>query len=285
MFWLSLWLVPGLRVAFLPSEVPQRMLASLALADGVFLPVTSALAAWSLVRPTRWTHALLWLHAGAAVYAGLFAIGLWLVDRTLWLGAGLMIPVFLTPPAIAWAASTQRGLEPSVIAALGRTLLQIVVFWFFFLWVLPAAIVLAERSLAWPTFQARTGPAWLLFGVGSVLGLWSAWSMASTGRGTPLPLDPPHRLVVAGPYAFVRNPMAVAGLLQGFAVAIGTGSWALVAYVLVGALAWQLGIRPQEEDELRTRFGAAYQRYRGAVPCWIPRLHAFREERRFTSAD
>jgi protein-S-isoprenylcysteine O-methyltransferase Ste14 len=284
-FWLLLWLVPALRTPFLPADVPPRMLASLALADGAFLPLTSAAAAWSLLRPSRWTRHLLWLHAGAAVYAGLFAIGLWLVDRSLWLGAGLMIPVLLTPPAIAWAASTERGTEPSVLAAVGRTLVQVVIFWFFFLAVLPAAIGVAARAIELPGFPGSAAAGWALFALGSVLGLWSAWSMASIGRGTPLPLDPPHRLVIAGPYAFVRNPMAIAGLIQGLAVAIGAGSWALLAYVVLGAMAWQVVIRPQEETELHVRFGAAYRRYTLSVRCWLPRLKAYRDDEGLTPAD
>jgi protein-S-isoprenylcysteine O-methyltransferase Ste14 len=284
-FWLLLWLVPALRAPFLPADVQPRMLATLALADGVFLPITSAAAVWSLLRPSRWTPHVLWLHAGAAVYAGLFAIGLWVVDRSLWLGAGLMIPVLVTPPAIAWAASSKRGTEPSVRAALGRTLLQVVVFWFFFLAVLPAAIGVAARAAELPSFGGSEAAGWAIFALGSVLGLWSAWSMASVGRGTPLPLDPPHRLVIAGPYAFVRNPMAIAGLAQGLAVAIGAGSWALVAYVLFGALAWQFAIRPQEERELAERFGPAYREYLASVRCWWPRLAAYRGTSELTPAD
>jgi protein-S-isoprenylcysteine O-methyltransferase Ste14 len=277
-FWVVLWAVPGVRGAFVPSEVSPRTLASLALADGIFLPATSAAAAWSLVRPSRWTRPLLWLHAGAGAYAGLFAIGLWLIDRSLWLGAGLMIPVLVTPLAIAWAASSPPGTEASVLAAVRRTLVQIVVFWFFFLAVLPAAIGVVERAFGVPGFGGSLPAAWALMALGSALGLWSAWSLASLGRGTPLPLDPPCRLVIAGPYAFVRNPMAVAGLVQGAAVAIGAGSWALVLYVLLGAAAWQIAIRPQEERELRERFGAAYQRYCAAVQCWRPRIRAYRDE-------
>ncbi len=284
-FWLLLWLVPALRTPFLPADVPPHMLGSLALADGVFLPLTSAAAAWSLLRPSRWTRHLLWLHAGAAVYAGLFAIGLWIVDRSLWLGAGLMIPVLLTPPAIAWAALSDRGAEPSVLAALGRTLLQVIIFWFFFLAVLPAAIAVATRALEIPGFGGSVVAAWALFALGSLLGLWSAWTMASLGRGTPLPLDPPHRLVVAGPYAFVRNPMAIAGLMQGLAVAIGAGSWVLIGYVLFGAAAWQVVIRPQEERELHERFGAAYQRYILSVRCWVPRPVVYRDDRELTPTD
>lgn len=46
----------------------------------------------------------------------------------------------------------------------------------------------------------------------SVLGLYSALVMVRVGKGTPLPLDQTQELVIKGPYRFVRNPMAVAGI-------------------------------------------------------------------------
>ena len=36
--------------------------------------------------------------------------------------------------------------------------------------------------------------------------------LAVRGRGTPVPFDCPPRLVIAGPYAYIRNPMAVSAL-------------------------------------------------------------------------
>lgn len=75
----------------------------------------------------------------------------------------------------------------------------------------------------------------------------------------------------SGPYAWVRNPMALAGLAQGAAVACWHGSVVVAAYVLVGGLVWHFLARPLEEHDLAQAFGADFERYRSRVPLWIPR--------------
>jgi protein-S-isoprenylcysteine O-methyltransferase Ste14 len=278
-FWVTLWQVPPIRRHFVLENAPDASFLSLWLADAILLPVTGTLAAWGLVRERAWTRAVLWLHAGAALYAGLYALGLWIADRRLWLGGGLMVPVLVTPLSIALAAAGRSSTAArSPLGPVLRTAAQVVVFWGFFLLIVPHALLLLEGNLGVdtaPDSAARRLAAGIVFAVASTLGLASAWHMAVHGRGTPLPTDPTRRLVVTGPYAFVRNPMAVAGLAQGLAVALWHGSWTLVAYVALGAILWQVGPRPIEERELEARFGDAFRRYRHHVPCWRPRATRF----------
>jgi len=161
---------------------------------------------------------------------------------------------------------------------LAKTLAQISVFWSVFLLVLPQQLQGLEQRLALPTFHfpGQVLLAGVLFGALSALGLWSGATMAWLGSGTPLPLDTARELVVRGPYAYVRNPMAVAGLGQGLMVGLGMGSAAVLLYVLAGTLLWQWLIRPREEADLLQRFGPAYARYQRAVRCWVPRLRPYR---------
>src|SRR5512133_3226413 len=59
-------------------------------------------------------------------------------------------------------------------------------------------------------------PAWAGIGViaaGAALYVWGVWNFATVGRGTPGPWDPPARVVAAGPYRWVRNPLYIAALL------------------------------------------------------------------------
>ena len=84
------------------------------------------------------------------------------------------------------------------------------------------------------------------------------------------------RLVVSGPYRYVRNPVYAAVV----AVLIGQGLL-LARPVLFGyaagawALTWAF-VRWYEEPGLVRRFGAEYEDYRRAVPAWCPRRPARR---------
>lgn len=161
-----------------------------------------------------------------------------------------------------------------------KMLMQAAVFWSVFLILFPAGVFAVEGALKLEGWRFRSVPgAWaggLLFALGGSLGLTSGMFMAVRGRGTPLPADCTRELVVAGPYRHIRNPMAVAGLTQGFAVGIFLGSPAVIAYVLAGGLLWHGFVRPWEEADLERRFGEPYRRYRGAVRCWLPRFEGYR---------
>lgn len=157
---------------------------------------------------------------------------------------------------------------------LRRSLAQLVVFWTTFFVAIPLVLAAIEDRLAltWLALDQRgvrlAGVA--AFVVGSAVGLWSCVTMALLGKGTPLPADTARELVVAGPYRSVRNPMALAGVLQTVGVGLVVGSWMVIVIALAGAVIWNLLIRPTEEADLADRFGEPYRRYAEHVRCWIP---------------
>ena len=99
---------------------------------------------------------------------------------------------------------------------------------------------------------------------------------ALQGLGTPAPIAPPQKLVVTGPYRYVRNPIyvAVVAVISGQALLFGDGR--LLWY---GALLWLLfhvAVVMYEEPTLEETFGTAYDSFRSNVSRWIPRLTPWR---------
>lgn len=155
-----------------------------------------------------------------------------------------------------------------------KTLAQVIVFWGFFLFLVPPQVAAMEQYCGFERYMfAGSIPFWacaLLFGVAGSIGLWSALVIVVHGAGTPLPLDAPRKLVIVGPYRVVRNPMACCGLIQGVAVGLYLGSPAVLVYCMCGGLLWNYIARPAEERDLVARFGKPYCHYRDKVRCWLP---------------
>jgi protein-S-isoprenylcysteine O-methyltransferase Ste14 len=139
----------------------------------------------------------------------------------------------------------------------------------FLVWV-PRWILAATgepRSVSGP---AR-GAAIVLFGCGIALMLWCWEEFGTRGRGTPAPFDPPQRLIVRGPYRYVRNPMYLAALLVLVGQSVLFSSLPLLAYAAAFGMVVHLLVVLYEERTLVSRFGASYDAYRAAVGRWVPR--------------
>jgi protein-S-isoprenylcysteine O-methyltransferase Ste14 len=164
--------------------------------------------------------------------------------------------------------------ERSRVSNAFHSLAQLVTFWTVFFVLLPSTLGWTERRLHLNApVLSSSGVRWFglaVFALGSAVGVWSCLSMAVLGEGTPLPSAAGRRLVVTGPYRFVRNPMAVAGAAQTVGAGLYLGSWTVVLSALVGGLMWDLFIRPAEEADLSARFGEGYNEYRQRVRCWVP---------------
>jgi protein-S-isoprenylcysteine O-methyltransferase Ste14 len=132
-------------------------------------------------------------------------------------------------------------------------------------WILPRG--------AWPDWRGASAAGWLLIVAGIALYFACAfWGFAVRGKGTPLPTDPPKKLVVEGPYRVVRNPMywSVAFVMLGEAAVFH--SVALVDLATVFFVGVNLFVLFFEEPALRGKFGAEYEEYCRQTPRWLPRF-------------
>ncbi|SRR6266702_1162574 len=110
----------------------------------------------------------------------------------------------------------------------------------------------------------------VLVGLGGALALWCIGTFALIGKGTPAPFDPPRKLVAAGPYRWVRNPMYIGAGAALSGAALFYQSAALVAFAAGFLVAAHLFVVLYEEPTLERTFGARYADYRNAVPRWMP---------------
>jgi len=112
--------------------------------------------------------------------------------------------------------------------------------------------------------------------LGFAVALRCVWDFGRTGHGTPAPIAPPQRLVVAGFYRYVRNPMYV-GFYAGWAglwVIFGRANLAAIVVACFVMVVVDLFVRFYEEPTLRKMFGAEYEEYCRNVRRWLPRMRA-----------
>ena len=101
---------------------------------------------------------------------------------------------------------------------------------------------------------------------------------ATEGEGTLAPWDPPRRLVLRGPYRYVRNPMISGVLFILFGEAHLLLSRPHLAWALIFLAANAVWIPLFEESDLRRRFGDSYVEYCRHVPRLFPRLRPWEPE-------
>ena len=106
--------------------------------------------------------------------------------------------------------------------------------------------------------------------VGVAITAWSVFHFLKV-KGTPVPFNPPPKVVKTGPYQYARNPMLTGVFLFLFGVGFGANSVSLVfffapLFVLINV--WEL--KEIEEPELMKRLGDDYIEYRKHTPMFIP---------------
>ncbi len=151
-----------------------------------------------------------------------------------------------------------------------RALTYATLFVAFFLVVVPQN-VLRLSGFKWsgaPGWSELTGMGLAMFGV--VLVVWSLVAFAFVGGGTAAPFDPPRKLVVVGPYRFVRNPIYIGAVMAMLGAALYLWSSWLVLYSFVVLIVTHFLVILYEEPHLRRVFGQPYEAYLRTVHRWVP---------------
>ena len=82
----------------------------------------------------------------------------------------------------------------------------------------------------------------------------------------------PPRLVIAGPYKFVRNPQQLGSIIMLLGLTIYFESLSILIYTLIVTVFSHIYVVMIEKLGLRNRFGVEYEDYCKAVPRWVPKI-------------
>jgi protein-S-isoprenylcysteine O-methyltransferase Ste14 len=138
-------------------------------------------------------------------------------------------------------------------------------------------VYLPGRFLSWSGIvePATHGPlqvaGMIIVGIGTAIALWCVLVFVFIGKGTPAAFDPPRKLVIRGPYRFVRNPMYIGAGMTLAGVALFYESLSIAIYTGVFFLITHLFVVFYEEPTLRRTFGDEYEAYCRRVRRWQPR--------------
>ena len=160
-----------------------------------------------------------------------------------------------------------------------RTAIQIATSGLLFLYLVPEIVFALKPGAGWSPLLQEAG--WRRqIGVQILLliavpGVSTAMEFAERGHGTPIPYDPPQRLVTSGMYRYCANPMQMSCALVMFLWAgMLQNVWLILAAVT--SAVYSAGIAQWDEGEdLAHRFGNAWRDYRAAVHNWRVRWRPY----------
>jgi protein-S-isoprenylcysteine O-methyltransferase Ste14 len=146
----------------------------------------------------------------------------------------------------------------------------------FFIYIVPIVLILLGNHVVggihfrWPRY-IEILLALVLMPAGIFIMSWAILVQWVIGGGTPFPGAPTKRLITAGPYGFVRNPIQLGANLYYF------GAGTLVSSLNNGLFCFAVGFtigslyhKFIEEKELEMRFDEEYREYKNAIPFIIP---------------
>jgi len=152
-----------------------------------------------------------------------------------WLVGEIVLVLCALLPALILARLTETDRQPVL-----RTCFHALGWGGYMLLVLPACVLAWEGRDYVDSLRNASEARWVMalaIGLPSLLIGWAAaHEFALVGRGTPIPYDPPKRVVTSGPYASIANPMQLTSALVMAALAILTGSnaaWSLPMTFLI----------------------------------------------------
>jgi protein-S-isoprenylcysteine O-methyltransferase Ste14 len=137
---------------------------------------------------------------------------------------------------------------------------------------IPYLLTRFHEGRAYPEAVRILGIVLIVLGTGLMLASFSRFPIEASG--TPFPTNPPsaRRVIVGGPYRYVRNPMYVSFVVALIGMSVYLARPVLLIHTAVLVVLLAAFVRWYEERTLARRFGEQYAVYRSQVGAWLPRL-------------
>ncbi len=149
----------------------------------------------------------------------------------------------------------------------------------YMLLVIPVCVLSYENKPLSALYNLPVGAGqWILAAAILVLlfiGIAATAEFARAGDGTPVPFDPPKRVVVTGPYAFSANPMQIISAAVMLFLALYAGSWGLGFVAAMFALFDSVYATWYNRAHIAQAMPDAWRDYRGVVDEWQMRWRPY----------
>ena len=151
------------------------------------------------------------------------------------------------------------------------TLLSALIYGLFLLLIIPYFLIQQNTKFNLPTYSFLF---FKILGLGLIAVGMSIWLYCIDlfnflGKGTPVPINPPKKLVIKGIYRFTRNPMYIGVLIILTGYFLLFGHFLLLIYPFLAAIFFNLLVKFYEEPTLKKKFGQSYIEYCKKAPRWV----------------
>jgi protein-S-isoprenylcysteine O-methyltransferase Ste14 len=111
-----------------------------------------------------------------------------------------------------------------------------------------------------------------IIAIGFILVSWCIKIFFKLGKGTLMPISKleTQKLVIKGPYRYIRHPMILGVIIILLGESVLFGSWWLLGFCILFFILNLIYLPLVEERGLEKRFGDKYLQYKAKVHGWLP---------------
>ena len=159
-----------------------------------------------------------------------------------------------------------------------RAFLQSIIWGGWVVFLIPAITLMILDQDIFSILQRNDWRVWVFvpaMGLSMAPGYWALYEFARKGNGTPIPFDPPQKLVITGPYAYVANPLQISTVLMFLCLAFVYASYALLVGILTMVIFAETFVKWHHSIDIEGRFGGRWFEYKKHVRNWWPRMSRY----------